>query len=197
MSVHSLIILPNDPLADPPETGAFQRHLSRIGLTGEACDFLGQKAFRTGTAFEKWIRFSDDHPKEFPARDQGVLIPAGAAGGLDECHVQIHDYSPRIEALLGGDIINPSCPACGYILTEWGDMIADWFGDRRRYRWPCRHCSAMHLPWNLDWHRTCGFGRFFLEIRNVDYKEAEPADKFLESLKSAFGISWTYFFYHF
>ena len=100
MSVHSLIILPNDPLAQPPLAETLHKHMARIGLVGESYEFFGQKAFKTGKEFENHILFVDARQKDIPARQQGILVPEREPG-LQECHIEIHDYSPRIEALLG------------------------------------------------------------------------------------------------
>ena len=46
----------------------------------------------------------------------------------------------------------------------------------------------------MNWRKSAGFARQFIEIFNVYPNEAVPADALLSALQQASGVTWKYFY---
>ena len=74
-------------------------------------------------------------------------------------------------------------------------MIEVWETDKQHQRWACTRCGAATDPGSLDWRRSAGIGRFFVQIFDVFPEEAVPLNRLLEELAQTGCGPWRYFYH--
>jgi hypothetical protein len=74
-------------------------------------------------------------------------------------------------------------------------MIAAWEADKQHHRWTCTRCGAATEVGRLDWRRSAGIGRFFVQILDVFPEEAVPLHRLLDELAEAGCGAWRYFYH--
>lgn len=124
------------------------------------------------------------------------FTPPPRAGALWAPHtVQVLDPSDEIKFLGAANTDDPTCPSCASAAGEWGEIAAEWYEATSGLRWSCASCGERIPIWELDWHRTCGFGRQSVDVWHVSAGGAEPSVELIGSLK-ALGLGpWDYFYY--
>lgn len=125
------------------------------------------------------------------------LVETGPFDSSSFCTIEIGEAISEISCFTSCDVVPPICPACNHRFEEWGDILSTWFDDQASFRgWNCPGCGKDCMPWELDWHRRWGFGRFSIDIRGVHLGEAVPSDELLALLSEATNQSWSYFYTH-
>lgn len=193
MPVHKLVLLPRDPLAAPPDPDALQRTLRDCGLVGPARSCAGHDFFPTGEHFLQLVSFLGCSPAiELDPPDD----PAQLAADLDTaafCHVTLPAYA---QCVLRADPATrpPRCPACRQVVDDWETIIADWQGDACMSQWRCSACGSIQDVTQLEFRRTAGFGRVFVDINGIFPAEAVPVDALLARLAALTGSPWQHIY---
>lgn len=196
MSDNKLILVPATPAAPPPPPQVLERALLEVGLIGEATDYFGETHYRPGPRFHDLVVFDRSHPVVHLRHGPTGLEREGVSDSRTLCTVELPPPTPDVQLLGAGNIEDPSCSKCGHSLRDWGDMLGEWFGDQANYAWSCPACSHRSRPWDLDWHYTCGFGRYSVDVWQVRYGEARPHPELLEALRATTQVPWSYFYLH-
>jgi hypothetical protein len=85
----------------------------------------------------------------------------------------------------------PRCPACRAPLADWQSRLQAWKDDPAHGDWHCGQCGAIGDITGLNFRKTAGFGRSFVEIRGIYPSEAVPAETLLNTLKSLTHGDWS------
>lgn len=81
----------------------------------------------------------------------------------------------------------PHCPHCKKPEKNWSSIMTNT-------TLACTSCGAISPPWNYNWRKSAGFGRFFIEVTEIYPKEAIPQPALLTGLQQHHNTSWTYFY---
>ena len=196
MSINQLVLLPKDPVLEPPTKAALLDVLRAGGLIGDAFDYYGVTRYHPGPGFLNLFTFVGSQTIIELKLEQGRFVEGGRYDSRTRCMIDVPNYYDTIEFLGGGNIEDPLCPACGYEEKNWTDPLDGWCDHGPDYRWTCPVCIAASLLWKLDWRQTCGFGRCTVRIESIYQGEAQPSQELLSVLQGLTGESWTYFYLH-
>jgi hypothetical protein len=178
-----LVLCPDDPHWIPPDEQGLILLLQNIQLISTPLD--EQKHYLTGEKFLDLIAFMGCSPdiKLEPGEDKRPF-----------CHIHLQLHADRIEFHCGNRPHTPRCPECSSPVNLWQTRIKSWLEDDATALWECEACGIKAAPWNYNWRKSAGFGRCFIEIRNIFPKEAIPQQHLLDTLNSHYGIKWHYFY---
>ncbi|HEY3056306.1 MAG TPA: hypothetical protein VGK31_10295 [Thermoanaerobaculia bacterium] len=176
MSDHKLILYPKDPHAPAVEREQIEEPLRTAGFIGKPIEVVGEMRYRPGSRFEKLLPFS------------GPSEPA-------HCTIEIPEAKNDVEFLGGANVEAPSCRSCGFNIEQWADAVSAWFDDRETFVASCPACGSKAKLWELDWHHTNAFGRYSVDVWNVDLGDATPSENLLHILANTNGGEWDYFYY--
>jgi len=188
MSDTLLVICPEDPQRPPPQLESLISCLTSIGLAGDAMKqdvYTRKHPFMTGERFLDLIAFLGCSPniKLVPDKDHQSFS-----------HVNIvMNQGESILFRYGTQTRPPRCPGCRSPLKDWRALTAPAAAPYE-CGWRCPECGRHALPWQFDWRKMAGFGRFFIEITDIYPKEALPQAMLLDALAQAFSMSWTWFY---
>ena len=93
----------------------------------------------------------------------------------------------EITALTSQHTHSPLCPHCQKPEKDGLNMMTST-------TLQCSSCGQTTAPWNYNWRKSAGFGRFFIELTEIYPKEAIPQPALLLELEQRHGTSWTYFY---
>jgi hypothetical protein len=178
MSNGSLILVPKNPAAGPKTVAEVVTPLGAIGFLGAPLE-KGEDLFRVGERFLQLISFVGCSPY--------LQLEPPASGEGDFCHIAIHGpfASPRL--LLSDDVRPPRCPACKATLKEWRQQVGGGLIG-------CSECGAKHPLEQITWGKNAGYGRLFLEIRNIFPGEAIPVAELMNRLQDLELGEWKHFY---
>ena len=182
MKQPSLLLCPEDPTWIPPDNKRLTDFLQSIQLIGTASDH--PITYLVGEKFLDMIAFmgcSPDIKLEPDGDDQSY------------CYIQIK-HAPAIEFRHGEHSHAPRCPTCRQPVEDWQSRVQLWLEAETKDPWKCSACQQLAAPWEYNWRKSAGFGRSFIEIRNIFPKEALPQSLLLDTLQSHYGIKWQYFY---
>jgi hypothetical protein len=178
MTNGSLILYPKSLTGNPTTATGLIGHLTAMGLLGAPLDELNN-LFRVGNRFLQLGSFVGCSPY--------LQLEPPADGSDNFCHMLLHGplESPRL--YYGEGVRPPRCPSCGTALIKWRqDVSSGLIG--------CRECGAKQPAEAIAWGKHAGYGRLFVEIRNIFPGEAIPAAELLNSLRDLDLGEWGYFY---
>lgn len=169
-----LVLHPADAAWAPAHSGQLASLLRETGLIGAS---RGTGIFSTGAHYLALVSYLGCSP----------YIALGDAEAATRIQLLGPFATARFHA--GANLKPPRCPRCRKALPG-----AAWQAGQPDTRVVCPHCDASVPLEALDWRRSAGFGRCFVEISNVFESEAVPAETLLERLEQASGCGWHYFY---
>ncbi len=178
MSNGKLLLYPKDPARTPPPLQAVAARLGEIGLLGAALDRI-RGTYRVGERFLQLITFLGCSPY--------LRFDPAAEGDADFCHLALAGpfETPRLR--YAANTRPPRCPRCGQPLEGWREFADSDAID-------CPACDTAHPPHLLEWGKSGGSGRLFIEIRNIFPGEAVPGEELLRELCELGCGEWGYFY---
>ncbi len=178
MSNGVLILAPGDPASRLPTREQLVHALGDIGLLG--APLAGQDdTYLAGERFLQLITFMGCSPH--------VRLEPPVDGADAFCHLALLGPYDRPRLLHGRNTRPPRCPRCKTAITNWREFVdADTI--------TCSHCGATCSMAQLEWRRNAGYGRLFIEIRNIFPGEAVPVDELMNRLRETGGGEWGYFY---
>jgi len=178
MISHRLVLHPSDPMTAPQSTQALVQGLALSGLIGDVYPQGGEYAFFSGAEFLQLISFLGCSPHM-------ALLP-GESEDPGFCYVSLTAIKAWPKFILGQHPATSRCPNCSSPAVDWQNNM-----DPGSIH-VCTSCEIKSPIHALNWKRSAGYGRVFIEIYGVHPHEAVPADHLLESLHTAHGIAWDY-----
>ena len=189
MPAYKLILLPADPLCPPLDCEQLAGELQAIGLTGAPLALADGVFYPTGDNFLQLISFLGCSPmiELEPPADRTTLLAASAAGKF--CHLFLN-CTESLSFRADSQCPPPRCPDCRQPVTDWQAAIEVWEGNSVQTGWQCAHCGFAGQLTELQFRKTAGFGRTFIEIRGIYPSEAVPTDALLNRLQHLTGSPW-------
>jgi hypothetical protein len=178
MTNGSLILHPKNPAENPVPTAGLMRHLGAIGLLGAPLD-KENSVFRVGSRFLQLISFLGCSPYL-------QLDPPGD-GSDNFCHIIVRGPFESPKLLYGEGAHPPRCPSCGALMKQWKEGVDSGLIG-------CGECGSKHPPGSIAWGKQAGYGRLFVEIRNIFPGEAIPVAELMSALQDLGIGEWGYFF---
>ncbi len=176
----SLYLCAADPHWIPDGATELLQRLDALGLLqAPAADTVTAGRYRAGPEFLSLVMFLGCSPRV-------TLEPEGGSDGQAPCFLRQHLYS-AIHRIGATPALKPRCPGCRSPQAAVDPAVAD-----ASYR--CETCGIRSAVSDLDWRRSLGFGRCFLEIAGVHPHEAVPSDKLLDALRDYSETDWRYFY---
>lgn len=161
--------------------------MSRVRELLQACGLLGaplaENRFLAGEEFFRFITFAGCSPY--------LQLEPPPGGGLDFCHLSLHqdEYPPVLR--IAPQRSRPRCPACRQAVAGWTGLLDAWQHDPL-VDWHCDHCGNSVPVAELDWRRYGLAARQRVEIHQVHAGEALPGDNLLALLSEETDRSWDY-----
>ena len=112
------------------------------------------------------------------------------ADGQTEGFVRIHNFGHRA-ALGGKSVVSIRYPVCGHVIPDPAAILATYPENRQ---WACPECGNSGDLETINWRKSAGFSRLFIEISGIFPKEALPTDNLLSLLQSVTGDDWHWFY---
>jgi len=110
----------------------------------------------------------------------------------DELTTQISTkITPFISAIGGDSISRLSCPNCKKKIEKPSSIISN-FSVNQNWSSPC--CKKLMPLSSINWRKSAGFSKTFIQISNIFPKEAIPTDDFLLQLCQFSLSTWSYFY---
>ena len=172
----SLIIYPDDPNWVP---GDFEEVTAFLRNTGLITDYIPGKeqSYFVGDNFLELISFMGCSPNI-------NLTPQDDPDKF--CFIKLISKQ-EITAHTSQHTHSPLCPHCK-------KPEKDWLNTMTSTTLPCSSCGQVSAPWDYNWRKSAGFGRFFIEVTEIYPKEAFPQPALLSALEQQHGTSWAYFY---
>ncbi len=172
----SLIIHPEDPDWFPDDINEITTSLRNAGLIAGNIPDRDQSYF-VGDNFLELIAFMGCSPNI-------TLTPQDNSDKF--CFIRLIKKQ-KITALTSQHTHAPHCPYCKKPEKNWSTIMTNT-------TLACTFCGAITPPWDYNWRKSAGFGRFFIEITEIYPKEAIPQQGLLSSLEQHHDTSWGYFY---
>lgn len=183
MSTGKLCFRP--PYSAPlPSLPSITERLRRIGLIDRPFREKEQ-SFLTGERFLQLITFLGCSPY--------LQLEPPDDGGSNFCHLRFLGPFEQPQFLYGGNTRPPKCPNCRRGIDNWLSLVEQWQAEPEAPSITCPNCGQLSSPLSLEWRRTAGFGRFFIQVAEVFPGEAVPVAELMNCLRSG-GESWDYFY---
>ena len=173
----ALYLCAADPAWVPDGDRRLLSLLAELGLVEISAGVPGvEGALRAGPEFLALLTFLGCSPH--------VVLEPG--GGKTPCHLRQHLY-PEVRFIASAASAQVRCPHCRHPIDALGSGAHDALHT-------CAGCGRITALSALDWRRSAGFGRCFLEIVGVHPHEAVPSDRLLDSLRELSSTDWQYFY---
>ncbi len=190
MAVHKLLLHPADPTCPQVATDVLIDCLQSIGLIGEPVRLDVETIYPAGEHFLQLITFLGCSPMielELPA--DANSLEAGSRDGR-YCHVTVTGHEGHLQFRADEHTTEPRCPQCRKPEPQWCELLYAWQQDPQRLHWSCTVCSYSGQLTDLNFRKSAGVGRNFIEIRGIYPSEAIPGETLLASLKLLTGCHW-------
>ncbi len=190
MATHKLLLHPADPQCPAVETDVLAKRLQSIGLIGEPVRLKAETIYPVGEQFLQLITFLGCSPMiELDLPSDAESREAGSRDGRF-CHVSLTSSSGNLQYRADEHRTEPRCPQCRKPDPQWQEWLQTWQADRQQLHWACTFCDYTGLITDLNFRKSAGFGRNFIEIRGVYPSEAIPGEALLASLQALSGCNW-------
>ncbi len=178
MNNGSLVLYPKDPKVNPVAVPQLVHLLALIGLLGDPLE-EATAVFSVGERFLQLISFLGCSPY--------LQLDPPADGDDDFCHLAILGPYAAARLSYGEDTRPPRCPSCGAAMKAWREEVNSGSVS-------CRECGTTHPLERIEWRKHAGYGRLFVEIRNIFPGEAVPVEELLTHLHDLGCGEWGYFY---
>lgn len=178
-----LVLHPAAPTAAPESPPVVRDLLRALGLIDREFALAGQTGYLAGPHFPELVVFLGCAP----------VLKLSQTDGADFCHVSLGVVHPQPEFRVAGQA-TPRCAICRARVPAWKEPVAAGRTRGAPTRWTCPGCGRSASPHELDWRRTAGRARFFLDIVNVHPHEALPSAALLDALGRLTGAAWDFFY---
>lgn len=177
MSHGSLMLFPRDLSFEAPTLEALTKALGDAGLLGDPMAEEGD--FLAGEGFLRQITFMGCSPY--------IALEPPTDGHGAFCHLRLHGPFAEPQLRWGRNTRPPKCPACGLRISDWRDHLGT-------HAVHCPSCGATSSLGDCEWRGNAGFGRCFVEVRNIFPGEAAPVEALLRRLEDLGGGPWGWFY---
>ena len=110
--------------------------------------------------------------------------------GETECQIRIHEF--QVISGLGGEAVESlRFPRCRHIIPDPTNLVQN---SCPQTSWTCSECGNSGSISDINWRKSAGFARLFIEISSIFPKEAVPNEKFLGLLSQYNHADWTWFY---
>ena len=151
--------------------------LKNIGLLDEAIKDR-KNAYLTGDRFLNHVAYMGCAPAiQFEPADDNS----------DYCHINLHFYDSARLIYNKARCRAPHCPRCHKPVDDWREQLSA----AEIY---CQQCQSHSPVDTIEWKKTAGYARLFIEITDVYPKEAIPQTALLERLSTLSNTQWRYFY---
>ena len=189
MTAHKLLLLPADPSCPAVGLKRLAECLQAIGLIGKPVALNDGLFYPTGDRFLQLVTFLGCAPmiELDPPADPAERENASAEGRF--CHVYLTE-TERVQFRADGQTRTARCPHCRKPEPDWDALIQAWRQDPTNTGWQCAACGHTGQPTELQFRKTAGFGKTWIEIRGIHPSEAVPCDALLATLRALSGCDW-------
>jgi hypothetical protein len=189
VAAHKLLLLPADPSAPAIGLDRLAQRLLCIGLIGRPVPLHGAHFYPTGDRFLQLVTFLGCAPtiELDPPADPAELDIASREGRF--CHVFLTETG-HLQFRADSQTRTAHCPQCRKPQAEWPAIIRAWQQDPEQGTWQCAACGHTGRPTELQFRKTAGFGKTWVEIRGIHPAEAVPGDALLATLRALTGCNW-------
>ncbi|MBL7004990.1 MAG: hypothetical protein ISR69_13315 [Gammaproteobacteria bacterium] len=114
------------------------------------------------------------------------------------CSPNVGDENPHLVQFksfdtvqgVGGDSINViQCPKCKNKINAPQEILLN-----QSQVYDCPKCEQETHSTEINWRKSAGFSKSFIQIHNIFPKEALPNNQFLNSLNAINQTTWCYFY---
>jgi len=185
---HQLLLCPAEPDSPPVDTARLAACLRALRLVGEPVTVAGNTVYPTGERFLQLITFLGCAPAiELHLPEEEYARREACASGA-VCHIRITGHD---DLHFRGDLrAIPRCPACRQPAVNWRECIASWRSDPENTHWQCVQCGHTGRLHELNFRKSGGFARTFIEIHGIHPSEAIPVASLLDALRDFTGGPW-------
>lgn len=189
MPAYKLLMHPANPHSAPVAADRLASHLTGLGLIGAPIRHPTLTLYSAGERLPELVTFLGcaPHIDLLPPDSPDALEAALAAGGL--CHVRLAETG-ALQFRTDRNAPLPRCPECRKPAHNWQQLLLDWQSDSEKHDWQCQACHHSGQLMQLNFRKSAGFGRIFLEIWGIYPSEAVPGDELLASLRTLAGCDW-------
>ena len=106
------------------------------------------------------------------------------------CNVIITGSGEQLQFRADEHSTEPRCPQCRKPEMLWHEQIHTWQDNPQRLDWSCMTCGYTGQLTDLNFRKSAGFGKIFIEIRGIHPSEAIPGEALLASLQTLTGCQW-------
>ena len=175
----SLLLHPDKPDWIADDRAEFVGLLGDLGLIDVASAAGDPSVYCLGHQFLTLVMFLGCSPH--------VLIdPRNAGEGQPVSDLRYHNY-PEPRFLSARKPTAVRCPGCR---APASDVVPG----RPNKLFTCPQCGRVSAVGDLDWRRSAGLARCFLEITGIYPHEAVPSDVLMDRLRGYSGSAWRYFY---
>lgn len=191
MTAHKLLLYPHAPDSTPVDTANLAAALQAIGFIDHAVAVPDGEFYPVGAEFLQLVSFLGCSPaiELAPPRDPSARDAARASGSF--CHVYL-DSGALLRFRADPRTPPPRCPACRRQDSDWRRQISVWQDNPSQLAWSCRSCDYRGRLTDLQFRKSAGFSRTWVEIRGIYPSEAVPGDALLACLQGLSGGRWQY-----
>ncbi len=185
-----MLLHPADPHCAPITTDTLAECLQSIGLISDPVRLDAETIYPVGEQFLQLITFLGCSPMieiELPADIDS--LEAGSRDGRF-CHVSLSGDGEHLHFRADAHPHEPRCPHCRKPDPDWREHLHAWREDRQRLHWSCAVCDYTGQLTDLNFRKSAGFGRTFIEIRGIYPSEAIPGEALLAGLQAISGCQW-------
>jgi hypothetical protein len=185
-----MLLTPADPDCPPVSTETLAGTLQTIGFIGPPLPLRDETIYPVGEHFLQLVTFLGCSPRielEPPA-SMTELETATRTGSF--CHVSLPTADGGLQFRAGELTPNPRCPSCRQPEPDWRALIRAWRERPAVLDWSCQACGYHGRLTELNFRKTAGFGRSFVEIRGIHPAEAVAGEALLARLRTLAGGEW-------
>jgi len=189
MSAYKLLMHPANLHCPPVGIDALAGHLTELGLIGTPIRHPTETLYSGGERLLELVTFLGcaPHIDLQPPDSRDELEAAIESGKL--CHVRLSE-SKWLRFRTDRTAPRPRCPHCRKQESNWQQLLEDWQSDPEALHWQCRACRYSGQLTELNFRKSSGFGRTFLEIWGIYPSEAVPSEELLMALRALSGCDW-------
>lgn len=187
MPVPQLILLPQSRQIADQQRDRLLSRLRSEGFLGEAFQLDDRTHYFTGTDFLSQLIFLGCSPyiETEPPTETDKIEPAARRGAF--CHIHVTPVLARPE-FRANPQARVRCPACGQsvpageLLEAGSALIA------------CKKCGNEAPIEAWQWRHNAGLSNLFIEVWSIHPGEAAPTEGFLQTIETATGSPWSFFY---
>ena len=185
-----MLLHPADPQCPSIATDVLAERLQAIGLIAAPVRLGSETIYPAGEYFLQLITFLGCSPAiEIELPTDIDSLESGSRDGRF-CHVTLSDGGEHLHFRAGLAPPEPRCPHCRKPDPHWPEHLHTWQEDRQRLHWSCALCDYSGQLTDLNFRKSAGFARMFIEIRGIYPAEAIPGEALLASLQALSGCQW-------